>query len=342
MLPASLNKSPKPIYLLSSDEPLLVRDWLDSARKQLHDSGFEEILSHQVETGIDWNALLEDSVSMSLFSDKKCHIIRFNSNKPGQPGAKFITQICASPQQDVIFILAMPRLDQASKKSAWLKKITAAGECCELKPVYDNQLPGWISQRALSKGISLDHQAVLYLADLTEGNLLATDQELEKLALAFEPGCQLTLQQINQTIARSARYTHFLLVDACLAGQAKRALKILQGLYGEGYRPIQIQYALQNALQLLLQLKQAQLQHRLNESVWQTLGIWKSKQRLYINALSRLSLAQLERYLHSCATLDRINKGQQWPLFTDDDWLAVKWLVNSLSGLNLRIEYQSA
>lgn len=336
MLPTSLSSSPKPVYLLSSDEPLLLRDWLDAARKQLRELGFEEILGHPVEAGFDWNALLDDSMSMSLFSDKKCHIIRFNSNKPGQPGAKFITQICANPQQDVVFILVMPRLDQAAKKSAWLKKITAAGELCELKPVYTNELPRWISQRAVTKGISLDHQAARYLADLTEGNLLATDQELEKLALAFEPDSQLTLQQIQRNIARSARYTHYLLVDACLAAQAKRAIKILRGLQQEGYQPIQIQYAIHNALQSLLQLKQAQLQNRLNGAVWQSLRIWQNKQGLFSSALSRLSLQQIERLLHRCATLDRINKGQQQPLYDDDDWLTLKGLVNSFSGLNLQ------
>ena len=35
MLPNSLTTSPKPIYLLSSDEPLLIRDWLDAARQSL-------------------------------------------------------------------------------------------------------------------------------------------------------------------------------------------------------------------------------------------------------------------------------------------------------------------
>ena len=333
MLPASLTSSPRPIYILSSDEPLLVREWLDAARKSLQESGFEEITRHQVESGFDWNGLLEDSQSLSLFSEKKCHVIRFASNKPGQVGAKFIGQICELLPQDTVFILVMPKLDMASKNSAWLKKIIKVGESIELKPVYANELAGWVSQRALSKGISLDHQAAMYLADLTEGNLLATDQELEKLALAYEPNAALNLEQISQSISRSSRYTHYVLVDACLAGQSKRAVKILQGLQQEGFQPIQIQYAIQNAIEVLLQLKQAQQRNQLNASTWQSLRIWKSKQRLYSNALSRLSYSQIERFLQSCATLDRINKGQQQPLYVDTDWLTLKQLVNSFSGI---------
>ncbi len=329
MLPATLKSSARPVYLLSSDEPLLVREWLDAARKSLKESGFEEFVSHQVESGFDWNGLLEDCQSLSLFCEKKCHVIRFASNKPGQVGAKFIGQICELQLQDIVFILVMPKLDMASKNSAWMKKVIKIGEAVELKPVYANELAGWVSQRALSKGISLDHQAAMYLADLTEGNLLATDQELEKLALAFEPNAALSLQQINESISRSSRYTHYLLVDACLAGQSRRAVKILQGLQQEGFQPIQIQYAVQNAIETLLQLKLAQQNNRLNASTWQSLRIWQSKQRLYSSALSRLSYLQIERFLQSCATLDRINKGQQQPLYVDADWIALKQLVSS-------------
>ncbi len=332
MLTASFFKDLKPVYVLSSDEPLLLRDWLDEARKQLHELGFEEILSHSVETGFDWSAILEDSQNLSLFSSRKGQIIRFNSNKPGQSGAKFINQICEESTTDTLFILVMPGLDRAARNSAWLKKIKARGEVVELKPIYPNQLVDWISQRALSKQLQMDSQAALFLADLTEGNLLATEQELEKLALASEPGQLIDQGVIKESISRSARYTHFLLVDAFLAGQAKRALKITHGLEMEGFQPIQVQYALQHVLQTLLQLKQAQREHRLNDAAWRAANVWKSKQRLYQQALSRFSIDQLERFLQSCAKLDRINKGQQLA-YAGADWQSLKELISSMMGI---------
>jgi DNA polymerase-3 subunit delta len=341
MLPASLKSSPRSIYLLTSDEPLLIRDWLDSARVTLHDQGFEEILSHQVESGFDWDAVLEDSQSLSLFSQKKCHIIRFNSNKPGQGGARFIAQICESPVEDTVFILVLGKLDQASKNSAWVKKVRQAGELCELKPVYQNELVKWIEQRALSKGLQLDQQAAMYVADLTEGNLLASDQELEKLVLSSEPGLVLNLEQISEAIQRSSRYTHFQLLDACLAARTKRVNKILQGLQLEGFQPVQILYPIQSAIEVLLQLKRAQQKNQLNANVWQSLRIWSSKQRLYSSALNRLTQAQMERLLKSCATLDRVNKGQIQPAYEDADWLYLKQLVNAFCG-NHKHEYLSA
>ncbi len=336
MLPASLTSSPRPIYLLSSDEPLLLREWLDAARKSLQQQGFEEILTHSIEQGFDWDGLLQESQSLSLFSEKKCHILRFASNRPGQVGAKYIAELCAAPAQDTVFILVMPKLDLASRNSAWLKKIKQAGEVCELKPVYVNQLPQWISQRASAKGLQLDHQAAMLLADMTEGNLLATDQELEKLALSVEPGTQLGIDQIEQSISRSSRFNHYLLADACLAGQLKRAHKILHGLQQEGVAPVQILYALQGALEVLLQLKLAQQKNQLNANVWKALRVWSSKQRLYTQALSRLGYRQIEQCLRSCAELDRINKGQQQPAYPGADWMALAAVVEQFAGLTTR------
>ena len=76
------------LYLLSSDEPLLLRDWLDDARDMLKQSGFEDIQSQAADTSFDWNELLYECGALSLFADKKCRIIRIPNGKPGQQGYK--------------------------------------------------------------------------------------------------------------------------------------------------------------------------------------------------------------------------------------------------------------
>jgi DNA polymerase-3 subunit delta len=331
-LPASLTASPRMLYLLSSDEPLLLRDWLDAARGHLRTQGFEEILSHQVETGFDWDGLLEDSQSLSLFSSRRCQVISFSGNRPGPAGARFITRLIEQPPEDDIFILVMGRLDRAARNSAWCKQIVKHGELVELRPVGTARLPQWVGQRARQRGLQLDAQAAMYLADLTEGNLLASDQELEKLALSFEPGQLVDLAMIRDSIARSARYSQYLLTDACIAGDSRRAIKVLAGLRQEGVQPIPIQYALQTMLQQLLQLKQAQLSNQLNQGTWRALNIWQSKQAAYQQAAARYDTVQLERMLQSCATLDRVNKGQALR-YPRADWQAVNILVSDLLGL---------
>ncbi|MEM7561998.1 MAG: hypothetical protein AAF353_02990 [Pseudomonadota bacterium] len=122
------------------------------------------------------------------------------------------------------------------------------------------------------------------------------------------------------------------MVDACLAGNTKRALRVLRSLEREGYATPQLRWALQNALEALNQLKQTQRNGALSDRNWQELRIWRNQQRLYKAALGRLQVPQIERLLQSCATLDRLGKGQQESEYPDREWQEIESLVCAFSG----------
>ncbi len=332
MQPSRLFTDPKPVYLLASGEPLLLRDWLDEARAALREAGFEDILNLQAESGFNWSELLDEGDMMSLFSARKCRIVSIPTGKPGQQGAKVIAELCDHPAEDTVYLFVAPALDRQTRNAAWCKKIQSVGDIIELKPVYDNQLADWLLQRAQKKGLAIDLQSAQFLAERTEGNLLAADQELEKLSIRFADRDSIDFDSIEASVAQSARYSHFLLVDACLAGKTRRALKILKSLRAEGYATAQLRWALQQILQQLDELCQLQRGGGLNEQAWQRLRIWRNKQRLYQAALARLEPTRIERLLQSCATLDRLGKGQQDSEFTESDWFEIESLVAAFSG----------
>ena len=333
---SQIGQAPSPIYLLASSEPLLIRDWLDQARQSLREGGFEDIQNLVTDSGFDWTALLEEGDMLSLFANRKCRIVHIVNGKPGQKGGKIIQSICDNLAEDTVYIFVVPGLDRATKNASWCKRLQQAGEVVELKPVYANELPGWISQRASAKGINIDRQSAAFLAERTEGNLLSADQELEKLSIRFSGEDSISFERIEESVSQSARYNHFVLVDACLAGNASRALKILGSLHNEGYVTTQIRWALQSTLEQLNNLKLAQANGSLGDRVWQSMRIWRNKQRLYQTALSRMNTAQIECLLQSCATLDRISKGQQDADFPDQDWLQLKLLIGEFCGLSFQ------
>lgn len=337
MQASQISDSPKPLVLLSSSEPLLIRDWLDVARTSLREAGYEDIQNLVAESGFDWNAMLEEGDMLSLFASKKCRIVTIVNGKPGQKGGKVIQLLCEKPPEDNLYIFVVPNLDRQSKNASWFKSLQKVGEIVELKPVYANELVAWIKQRSLQKGLNIDQQAAAFLAERTEGNLLAADQELEKLSIRFGGEQDIAFEVVEESVSQSARYSHFVLVDACLAGQAGRALKILESLKTEGFVTTQIRWAVQSALEQLSGLKLAQSTSGLNERVWQAMRIWRNKQRLYQTAMSRLNGSQIERLLQSCATLDRVSKGQQDSEYPDQDWLQLKALISQFCGLKLQL-----
>jgi DNA polymerase-3 subunit delta len=309
MQASQITQQLKPVYLLASAEPLLTRDWLDEARRALRGSGFEDILNLQADTGFDWQELLEEGDMMSLFATSKCRIVTLPNGKPGQQGSKVIQAQCDNPGEGHVYMFVTPQHDRQG-------------------------LADWLMQRARAKGLNIDAQSAQFLAECTEGNLLAADQELEKLSVRFVDQDLIDFETIEATVAQSARYSHFLLVDACLAGRTGRALKILKSLRAEGYATAQLRWALQGSLEQLDRLKLAECNGALGDRIWQELRIWRNKQRLYQSAMSRLASPQIERLLQSCATLDRLGKGQQDSEFPDQDWFEIKSLVVDFSGVS--------
>ncbi len=329
------------IILVSSDEPLLMRDYLEGTRRAFRDAGFEEVKTLHVEQGFDWQAQ-EGSSNMSLFSMLSLTIYQFYSAKPGVEGAKAIAGLCERASPEDVIVLAMPKLDARTKNSAWCKYIKKQGELVELKPVYPNQLSAWLMQRAQQKGLDLSHDAVRFLADRTEGNLLAADQELEKLLLVFPLGASLSLEQVASSIAHQERFTHFELADTCLRGDRKRALKILKNQRAEGVVNLALLSALKNSLEVLNRVKLVLHDAQLLAKLWLKIHVWESKKRLYLQAANRLSLEQIEDLMQLCAKIDRMEKGQQRnhpyyvklkPVSTNAYHLDMLELVNNFSGL---------
>ena len=60
-----------PVYLVAGDEPLQQDECLDALRAAARQKGFDERHRFSADTGIDWNALLNESQSMSLFGGRR-------------------------------------------------------------------------------------------------------------------------------------------------------------------------------------------------------------------------------------------------------------------------------
>ena len=98
--------------------------------------------------------------------------------------------------------------------------------------------------------------ALAFFADRVEGNLLAAHQEIQKLALLYPAG-ELSFEQIEAAVLNVARYDVFKLGEAVLAGQAARALRMLDGLQAEGEAAVLVHWTLAEDIRALKRVKDA-------------------------------------------------------------------------------------
>jgi len=316
-----------PVYLITGDEPLLLQETCDALRQIAREQGISERERFDVETGFDWNQLLEASSAMSLFGDRKLIELHMPKGKPGDKGGKALIEYCDTAGDDHILLIVSGKLEGASKKTKWYKTLDKAGAIVPIWPINRQQLPRWIEQRARQSGIPLSPDSVELIADRVEGNLLAADQEIKKLLL-LSNGETISPQAIAAAVADSSRFNVFNLVDRCLEGNSRDAVKVLHGLQGEGTDAPAVLWALSREVRTLGNLALRMQQGHNLEPLFKSLRIWPQRQPLIKNALRRLNYRQLEDMQQLAADIDLTIKG----MASGSSWDKLLSLTLQLSG----------
>jgi DNA polymerase-3 subunit delta len=236
-----LDGEPARAYLVSGDEGLLVGEAADAIRARVRRAGFEEREVHFIERVADWEGVRASSNNLSLFGSRKLIEIRLPSGKPGVGGSNAIVDLLKNTSPDNILLMITGKLERESQGAAWVKAFEAAGAWLPIWPIDVSRLPQWLRSRAATLDLELDDDAVRFIVERTEGNLLAAHQELTKLRLLapaeLKEKHRIGLAAAQAGIGDSARYDVFQLGEAALAGDVPRALRILAGLRSEGVEP---------------------------------------------------------------------------------------------------------
>ncbi|MEO8137943.1 MAG: DNA polymerase III subunit delta, partial [Betaproteobacteria bacterium] len=232
-LSSHLQRPLLPVYLLHGDEPLLQIEAAQSIRDAAAKAGFAERELLVADSGFNWQSLAAANQTMSLFGSRRILDLRIPTGKPGRDGAEILERVGNAPSPDNLLLVSCPRLERSAQSSGWFTALESAGVAIPTPPLERDQLPDWMGQRLARNGQRATNEVLQFLADLTEGNLLAAQQEIDKLALLLPAG-ELTQAAIESAVANVARYDNAELSDALLGADVLRTCRILAGLQAEG------------------------------------------------------------------------------------------------------------
>ena len=321
-----LERELAPVWLVSGDEPLLVNEATDAIRKSARAQGYETRDLFVAERGFDWDRLAEAGHSLSLFSERRILDLRLPTGKPGDKGGRMIASLVETPPEDTLLLVTAPKLDKRGANAKWVKSIDAAGMMLQIWPLEARELPGWIDARCRQAGLSPDREAVLHLARRTEGNLLAAQQEIDKLALLSDGGT-VTADDVEAAVADSARYTIFKCADEALAGRTDRALRMLGGLHREGVAATLVLWALGREVRQIAAMAEQVAAGAPITTVIDQHRVWSSRKGIMRAALSRIDGELAYALVTLTERADRAAKGQSG----EDAWPRLLRLVAGLS-----------
>lgn len=319
-LAAHLERELQPIYAVYGDEPLLVIEAADAIRAAARRQGFDEREVLTALPGFNWGDLAHAAGNMSLFGGRTLLDLRIPTGKPGREGSAALQAYCTRPSPDALLLVTLPGLDWSEEKAAWLKALGEAGVVLKLVPPGLNELPAWIGARLARQQQRAGGEALRFIAERVEGNLLAAHQEILKLGL-LHPAGELGLEQVRDAVLSVARYDLDGLREALLAGDVIRLTRTLNGLRQEGEAPPLVLWALTEEVRALAQIKVALQSGQSVDAAFKEARVWGARQGLLKRALQRIEVRPALAALRHAAHIDRLIKGLGGPFDVWDEFL---------------------
>lgn len=316
----TLPKAPiKPVYLIAGAEALLVQEAADALRLRLREQGYSERIVIDADAGgFDWNDLHQHGASMSLFASLRLLDLRLPTGKPGKEGAQALLEYCQAAPPDTVLLITCQ--DWSNKHGGkWSEAIEHSGELVVAWPIKPGEIGYWISRRLSAKGIKADAEALQILTVRVEGNLLAANQEIDKLAMQGVQGA-VTAAQMQQWVADSSRFDVFKLIDACYDHDFPRASRILRGLRAEGEQVPALIPMIGKELLNLAYYARIQEESRRAQSAMQADKLWQTKQAQMLRMLDHGSCRLFEDLCRQLADVDRMSKGR----LGGDAWVSLE------------------
>ena len=314
------------LYVLVGDEPLAQRECLDAIRAAARAQGFDERTGLTVERNFNWQQIQHFGQSISLFSSRRLLEISIPSGKPGVDGGKALQALASKALPDTTVVVILPTLEREAKNSAWFTALETQAQTITLNEIDAAGLPKWIASRLAQQGQHTSTQTLEFIAHQVEGNLLAANQEVQKLGLLYPQG-ELSDATVREAVLNVSRYDAFQLGEAVLLGDTERTVRILQGLQDEGENAVAVMSPLMWVLRPLVRIKQAEMRGENISNAMASARIYGDRQALVKRALSRLSLRQLEAALQKLADIDKTAKG----VMLGDAWLEISRLCFGLA-----------
>ena len=329
-LAGQLKQPLKKNYLVCGEELLLAEEAASAVLKKAWEQGYTERIVLTVEPGFDWHALMDECRALSLFAQKRIIDLRLPTGKPGDTGSATLTEIARREADDILFILRTGKLDKAQLASKWVKALDQSGIVVIAYPVGANELPAWISERMKVLGVRPGPGVIDLFVHRYTGNLLALAQELEKLTLQTN-NKEIYLEDIEKDLRDDARFNVFELIDVCLRGHARDAVRIVDKLRREDVQPVLISVLLAREVRAMGILAEEIGAGKNADAAFRARQVWPRRQPLVRQAIKRVSLRRWQGLLQRCAHLDRVVKGRA----SGETWREIESLCLAMCGVRV-------
>ena len=246
------------IYLFQGPEEFIKRSAIEKIRELLLPAGLE-ILNETVLEGALAADIIESAETLPVMCDRRLVLVKEWSMLTGAKtkdeageAEKFEKWLPGAPESCVIVFLLR---GEADKRKKVYKALEKHAKIIDFAYLTDGEIAKWIASRLKPKKKVMKTDAVNALIFLAGRDLTRLSGEVDKLAAFVGDKGEIMKEDVTAAVTPSAESNVFYMIDALVAGDAKRAYEILNAMLDAGEGPIGILAMITRQLRLMTHVK---------------------------------------------------------------------------------------
>ncbi len=242
MTPADLARAARehqlpPLVCLHGSETYLLQRAFEQVREatvpeDARDFNYQQFDGKEVDPG----RLLDEAQTLPVFAPRRMIVVH-NAHKLSASTQEAFLPYLQDPAPETLLLLIGEKIDGRRKFFQHLRK---KGMVVEFKPLYENQLPGFIRQEAQRLDLEFTEDGMRTFCRRVGTGLQEIVGELLKLQNYLGGAGIVDSQEVLALVSDSRQDSIFDLTNALGTGNTARALALLRRMLDEGEPPLRI------------------------------------------------------------------------------------------------------
>ncbi|HYJ45062.1 MAG TPA: DNA polymerase III subunit delta, partial [Pyrinomonadaceae bacterium] len=292
----------KPLYLLFGEETYL----RDAAARTITDAALKDSVLREFNessfslSNTDVQQAIAVAEQMPMMSSRRVVAVR-DFGKLREADEEALVRYLTRPVESSVLLFVADDLDKRRKLSKTLLDVCAA---VEFAPLSDAELADWAKRRLKELKVQADERTLHQIVALVGSDVRTLSNELEKLATAALGSGAITMQMVDELVARSRELSNFELADHLVARNRKRALQTLHRLLDDGAEPVMLIGLIASNYHRLALAKELMSRGAPNNEVYRLVGIFGRNREEFLATARRSDAHQLARSIERIASAD--------------------------------------
>jgi len=205
------NKIYSPVYFFEGEEPFFmdrISDFILENVLTEDEKGFNQTILYGKDLSLD--SIMTAAKRFPMMAERQVVVIREAQNiKNIEDLAPYVEK----PMRSTILVFNY-KYKTIDKRKKLYKALQKNGVYLESKPLYENQVPAWISKYLKEKNLGIDPRAAQMITDFVGSDLQRIVNELEKVTISLVPGTSIMPDDVEKNIGISKDFNTFELQNA--------------------------------------------------------------------------------------------------------------------------------